>query len=161
VRQRFFARSRRRSKAGRPRWRWAKGRALLGFPSSHPRISPPNIPSRRPPIHKWSTILFGDCPQRRPGARVRFRALVAWLCKRSSAFCTGLPPAPRPPRPHGKTIHSSPKRKTQGSTPMITARLAVASDGSGRLLQHIKSRRHAGHSGVALAAPKKPRPNNA
>jgi len=44
---------------------------------------------------------------------------------------------------------------------MITARLAVASDGSGRLLQRIKSRQHAGHNGVALAAPKKPRPNNA
>ena len=44
---------------------------------------------------------------------------------------------------------------------MITARLAVASDGGGRLLQRIKSRQHAGHNGVALAAPKKPRPNTA
>jgi hypothetical protein len=79
----------------------------------------------------------------------------------SSAFCTGLSPPPRSPRSDWKAIDSAPNRKTQGPTPMITARLAVPSDRSGRLLQRIKIRRHAGHNGVALAAPRKPRPNNA
>jgi hypothetical protein len=35
---------------------------------------------------------------------------------------------------------------------MITARLAVASDGSGRLLQRIKSRQHAGNNDAARGA---------
>jgi len=42
-----------------------------------------------------------------------------------------------------------------------TAPLAIASDRSGKLLQRIKSRQHAGNNDVALEAPKKPRPNNA
>jgi hypothetical protein len=41
------------------------------------------------------------------------------------------------------------------------APLAIASDRSGKLLQRIKSRQHAGNNDIALAAPKKPRPNNA
>jgi len=40
-----------------------------------------------------------------------------------------------------------------------TAPLAIASDRSGKFLQRIKSRQHTGNNDVALAAPKKPRPN--
>src|SRR5262249_53010645 len=62
-------------------------------------------------------------------------------------------PPPRPPRSQWKAIDSSPNRKTQGPTPMITARLAVASDGSGRLLQRIKS----GGTPVIMASPSRRR----
>jgi len=120
-----------------------------------------------PPPDPAAAAGQGRCPfdrrrrSHRPGARARFRTFVACFCKRSSAFCTGLSPPPRSPRSDWKAIDSTPNRETQGPTPMITARLAVASDGSGRLLQRTKSRPHAGHHGVALAAPRKPRPNNA
>src|SRR5207245_10595460 len=55
-------------------------------PSSHPRHSPRLIPPRIRQFTKWSTTLFGACPQHGPGSRARFQALVARLFEARRRF---------------------------------------------------------------------------
>src|SRR5260370_39245650 len=126
-----------RGVAREPRDRGGDGRrighcsALLRpIPGIHRRISQARVRRSTNGQQPYSVIVHGIAR----GAQARFRTFVACFCKRSSAFCTGLSPPPRSPRSDWKAIDSTPNRETQGPTPMITARLAVASDGSGRLL---------------------------
>src|SRR5262249_5813628 len=106
ARQRFFARSRRRSRAAGPRWRWAKDRAWLNsfvpspiFAAAYPEPAFANSQNGQQP---YSGLVHSMALVRELGFGLGCASLRGW-----AAFCTGLSPAPRPRGAGGKAIDSS------------------------------------------------------